>query len=420
MKICGIIAEYNPFHEGHAYHLREARRLSGADAVIVVMSGHFVQRGEPAITDPYERAGAALRNGADAVFMMPPAASTSSAEGFAAYGVKMLDALGCDCISCGVEPVQDHGSAAATGIAGAQNSYSGTDGTMKLRQIAAKLADEDEAIGAKIRAALKRGISYPAALAEAAGITGAGPNTILAIEYLKAMRRLHSSMEFVPVDRAGSGYNDIEALAGAYPSAMALRRIILAGGSFADAGCTGSQDGQKYCLMPDYPIGPDDVMPMVVESIRNHIGELEAFEDCSPAIASRIRNSRLHYNTYEEMVTDIKTKDVTYTRISRVLMHILLNIRRNYGQKSAGDVSDKSAGAMYAQLIGFRDRGVLTEINKRSLQRSADGFRIISKAADGKDILAEAAYAAEIYNQALWNKYHAEGKDFFRQKILIC
>ncbi len=405
MKICGIIAEYNPFHEGHAYHLREARRISGADAVIVVMSGHFVQRGEPAITDPYERAGAALRNGADAVFMMPPAASTASAEGFASYGVKVLDALGCDCISCGIEP--------------AQSSCSGTDSLLSLRQIAEMLADEDEAMGERIRTALKRGVSYPAALAEAAGIPGAGPNTILAIEYLKAMRRLHSSMEFVPVIRAGSGYNDIEASAGAYPSAMALRRIILAGGYFADAGCTGSQDGQKYCLMPDYPIGPDDVMPMVVESIRNHIGELEAFEDCSPAIASRIRNSRLHYNTYEEMVTDIKTKDVTYTRISRVLMHILLNIRQGDSRKTAWAVSEKNPGVIYAQLLGFRDRGVLTEINKRCLQKSTDGFRIISKAADGKDILADAAYAAEIYNQALWNKYHVEGKDFFSQKILI-
>jgi len=391
MKICGVIAEYNPFHEGHAYQLKKAKGLSGADAVIVVMSGHFVQRGEPAITDPYVRAEAALKGGADAVFMMPPKASTASAEGFAAYGIATLDALGCDYISCGIEPSihSDHSS----------------QDIERLKEAAKRLADEDEAMGDMIRSALKGGLSYPAALAGAAGTDRLGPNAILAIEYLKAMRRLGSSMEFVPVERVGSGYHDEEIADDRYPSATALRKKIL---SVTDG------SGQSVT----FPVGPDDVMPMVIESIRNHMDELESFADCSRQIAQRIRNSRLHYNTFEEMVTDIKTRDVTYTRVARALMHILLGIRQDDVPKSGGTEGAISKTVSNAQLIGFSNMAVLTELSQRSAQKMGEGFTIISKAADYKDTLAGSAYAAEIYNQILWNKYHVEGKDFFRQRIL--
>jgi len=412
MKICGIIAEYNPFHEGHAYQLREAKRLSGADALIVVMSGHFVQRGEPAVYDPYTRAESALKAGADVVLMMPPQASTASAEGFASYGVGVLDAIGCDAISCGIEAESGN---ADTGAVLSQAGEPGDDTCMesyvaRLEEIASRLADEDEATGAIIREKLKGGSSYPAALAEAMGFADRpGPNTILALEYLKAMKRVGSDMEFVPVVRVGSGYNDEEIIEGRYPSATALRKKILAGA-----------DG--------YPIGPDDVMPMIIESVRNHADELEDFADCSAQIASRIRNSRLHYKTFEEMVTDLKTRDVTYARIARVLTHILLNIRDGYGicKCSKDAINNRNRDtigacsqdiANYAQLIGFSNSDALTELNKRCAQKS-ERFVIISKAADHKDLTESSAYAAEIYNQALWNKYHIEGKDFFRQKIL--
>lgn len=357
MKICGIIAEYNPFHDGHAYQIREAKKISGADAVVVAMSGHFVQRGEPAIYDPYLRAGCALVAGADAVFMLPPEASTSSAEGFAAYGVKLLDALGCDSISCGVE-----------------------EGF--IPEVLPHYLETPE-VSEKIKAGLKEGLSYPAAWSNALGIEKIGPNSILALQYLKAIRGTDSKMEFYPVERKGSAYDDTEIHEGEYPSASAVRKTLF------ESGSTGI-------------IGPDDVMPMIVEAVRAHESELESYLDCSTEIAQRIRGRRLYYETFEEMVTDLKTKDVTYTRIARVLTHILLGIRKPAGEPMA------------AQLIGFKDNGTLGELKERT------SVKIISKAANYQDRLESSARAAEIYNQAYWNKYHEEKTDFYKQNIVKC
>lgn len=366
MKICGVTAEYNPFHEGHAYHIAEARKTTGADALVVVMSGHFVQRGEPAVFDPYARAEAALKGGADAVFMMPPEASTSSAEGFARYGVELLDRLGCDCISCGIEP----GSP-----------------VKKILETGEMLAEETPEFSERMKSLMKTGITYPDALARTLNTERLRPNTLLAVEYVKAMKRIGSRMEFVPVTRAGSAYDDKQLHTDGFPSATALRSALLKEEKTYTENCTLR------------PLGPDDFLPEIINSIQRSC-DPEQYLDVDEAIAARLKKTEFHYHSFEEMVKDIKTKEYTYTRIARALIHIYLEIRENKKEITE------------AQLIGFKNPGVLSELKNRS------GVEIISKAADHKDDLKSSARAAALYNQVYWKKYGEELPIFYRQKIV--
>ncbi|MBR4164635.1 MAG: nucleotidyltransferase family protein, partial [Lachnospiraceae bacterium] len=208
MRIVGVICEYNPLHTGHRYHLEQAR--TGADAVIAVMSGDFVQRGEPAVCDKYARAEMALRAGADAVIELPPVYSTGSAEVFARGGIQLLNACGCiDELCFGAECGQ----------------------LESLRRAAALSADE--AFGSRLREALRRGQSFAAACAEAAESLDpeaaallSGPNNILAVEYLKALEATGSRIEARAVRRRGASYGEKDLPDKGFASAAAVRKAL--------------------------------------------------------------------------------------------------------------------------------------------------------------------------------------------------
>ena len=232
MKIVGLITEYNPFHAGHLYHMQQARELTGADYCVVLMSGSFVQRGEPAIFDKYRRTKAALLAGADLVLEMPIAFSTASAHEFAAYGVALLSAIGVDAVVFGSECGQIE----------------------FLKQAASALNHESAEFQERLRKGLKAGLTYPQARAKALGETQAGgtrvenvedfhantdvsnshiwssilnsPNNILGIEYLRAAEDLHSPMEFYTISREGSGYHEDALSEAKFPSASAIRGIV--------------------------------------------------------------------------------------------------------------------------------------------------------------------------------------------------
>ena len=184
MKVTGIIAEYNPFHQGHAYHLARARELTGADRLLVVMGGNFMQRGEPAIVDKYARAEMALKNGADLVLELPAAAATGSAEYFAEGAVELLD---------------------ASGVVDALCFGSELGKLAPLEKAAALLLEEPEEYRQRLREELKRGKNFPEAreIALSAFFLSA-PNNILAIEYLKALKRRKSSIEALTIPRLGN------------------------------------------------------------------------------------------------------------------------------------------------------------------------------------------------------------------------
>lgn len=198
MKTIGIIAEYNPFHNGHAYQIAELKRKTNADFVVIAMSGDFVQRGAPAIIDKYCRAEMALLCGADLVIELPVVWAVSSAEDFAMAGVTLFDKMGCiDGICFGAE----------------------SDQLPLLKSIAGVLAEEPDIYRSALSSHLKKGLAFPAARAAALSdyfkSTGMNfisildtPNNILAVEYLKALKRRNSAMTPILIPRAGSGYHD--------------------------------------------------------------------------------------------------------------------------------------------------------------------------------------------------------------------
>ncbi len=209
MRAVGIIAEYNPFHAGHALQLARARAMTGADAVIVAMSGAFTQRGEPALIDKWARARMALTAGADLVVELPCLFALREARGFAEGGVRLLSALGMvDALSFGCEP----------------------EGMALIDEVARCLSDEPEPYLALLRAGLARGLSYPRARAEAAAAylrldpdALNRPNFALALEYAQANARLARPLALLPVERT-SDYHGLEL--GKVCSASAIRAAV--------------------------------------------------------------------------------------------------------------------------------------------------------------------------------------------------
>lgn len=218
-KTVGIIAEYNPFHNGHAYQIREVRKQSGADYIIIVMSGDFVQRGRPALLDKYARARLALLGGADLVLELPCAAASGSAARFAQEAVRILDRLGV-----------------------VQELWFGSEAgeLAPLLEAAAVLAEEPPHFRNALRQSLRQGNSYPLARQKALEACSADgeklaapellclPNNILGIEYCTALKRLRSSVLPRTLKRVGSGYHDRQA-SGSFASASALRLAVKTG-----------------------------------------------------------------------------------------------------------------------------------------------------------------------------------------------
>ena len=211
MKACGIVAEYNPLHTGHVYQMNKARQISQADCIIVVMSGNFVQRGEPAVIDKYARTSAALKAGADIVVELPVYYALSSAENFAKGAVLTLNTMKAASICFGAE----------------------TDNADCLAKISRTIISELPEYKAILNRALAEGLSYPAArqtalleyLPECKDII-TGSNNILAIEYIKAILYNNLNMTYYPVLREGAGYNDDTDTA-EYASAFGIRKMLM-------------------------------------------------------------------------------------------------------------------------------------------------------------------------------------------------
>ena len=387
-------------------------RSSGADHCVAVMSGHFVQRGAPAVFEPSRRVRAALEAGASAVFELPVSASCASAEDFAGYGVSLLAALGCDHISFGIEPVEPALLYAM------------------VQLILTEPAEYRRVLGDCLRA----GDSFPAARTRAAAaVLGMDPdelsaainrpNLILALEYLKANARLGNPLYPYLVERKGAEYHDTDP-EGILPSATALRAQLEA---------QAESDESLRILTAD------DLLPplMAVLQRKIHEGEdLTVYRDVSREIADRLRNlaGEQHFPDWDALVSALKTRQYTYTRISRCLLHILLDDRQTEAEEFRQSGRRPGDPALYGRLLGFRkDRAdVLTVLKERS------SVPIISKAADAEEILCERygeflspeevpacrmfrqdSYAASVYNMIYYEKYREILPDPNRQQIVI-
>lgn len=368
-RILGVIAEYNPFHLGHAHHLRAAREAYQADYVVVVMSTCFTQRGDAALLAPRDRAEMALCCGADAVFALPTVWAVRDAEHFALGGVAVLQALGCNAISFGSESA-DAGPLAA----------------------AARLLEQpDAAFSAHVQRRLGAGIPYPAAIADAAeaACPGAGPllsqpNSTLAVCYLRAMLRLDAPMEVVPIPRSASYHST--ALTEALPSATALRGAILRG-DWRSAGAAMPEAAFRIlrsAAADGHIHRPDALDGALLARLRTmSAAEYAALPDVSEGIEHRLRSAAQSACTRESLLQAAKTRRYPHARLSRLSTHALLGL-------TAAHLAETPLPPPW--LLGFRQeaRPLISLLSSRSrlLTRSADlnpaepWFAAESRAAD--------------------------------------
>ena len=304
MKVTGIIAECNPLHEGHAYLIREARARTGADHVVVAMSGDYVQRGAPSILSCRSRAESLLREGADLVVELPLYVSCSGADYFARGGVALLESLG---------PVTDLVFGSESGDLDA------------LQAAAEKLGEEDEAYRTSLRDGLRNGMTFPEARAAASGSgVPVSPNDLLGTEYLKALRASGSSIRPHAIPRISCR------------SASEIRAQMLRERSETDP---------FLCR--------DDFSDLLLHALLS-ADDLSRYLDVSGDLARRIRSLLPSYSTYSAFCEAVKTRNYTYTRISRALLHIMLGMSSQTMERF-----DASCGLCgWIRPIGFKKSAI--------------------------------------------------------------
>ncbi len=405
MKTVGIITEYNPFHNGHRYQIRKARELTGADFVVTAMSGDFVQRGEPALFDKYTRTAMALEGGADLVLELPVRFATSSAEDFAACGVALLDRLG----------VVDH------------LCFGSELGRLDvLEQTADILVAEPDGFREELRKCLAAGYSFPRAREMALmKVMEAGerrsddnmlssPNNILGIEYLKALKRRDSRIQPLTIRRKGQGYHETalpEESKAQFPSASALRKAC------QDAFVSGTFSHETRV-----PVFPDDLSLLLDARLLElfHQGtDLTTFADVSPELASRIGRTLLDFDSFSGRITQLKTRQLTYTRISRTLIHILLGI-------TAEEVSLSRSRdyAPYIRVLGFRRSAseLLGRIRHSSLlpliTKTADAKKLLPDQRD-MDMLRQDFHASHMYQALVCQKSGRRMRNEYTRSVVM-
>ena len=350
MNVTAIISEYNPLHKGHLYHIETARKETGADFCIAIMSGNFVQRGTPAILDKYARAEAALKSGVDLVLELPAMYATASAEYFALGGVALANKLGCVThLSFGSE-------------------YGQAD---KFMEAANLLINEPEEMKIPLKEALKEGLSYPAARAYAVKVSHPEladiletPNNILGVEYCKALLKLKSKIIPHTLKRQGQDYHSETADEG-FASATGIRKLIGNNNPEQETILKAQLPPATYdCLSPYFghrPLTEDDLsMLLRYKLITENRSHLTEYFGVNKELSNRIYKHLSDFETFSSFSELLKTKNITRTAINRALLHILLDIK-------AADVQEvtKRGCVDYIRVLGFRKEaaGLLKEFS---------------------------------------------------------
>ncbi|MCM3746050.1 nucleotidyltransferase [Paenibacillus pasadenensis] len=409
MRSVGLIVEYNPFHNGHAYHLQKSKEAAGADAAVAVMSGHFLQRGEPALMDKWARARTALEGGCDLVLELPLAYSVQPAEWFAYGAVSVLE---------------------STGVVDAFCFGSESGELDPLRRAARLLANEPDDFRALLAEKLSEGLPYPTAYSCAvaeylsrdkaaaqssenssfaqsddhrneASLTErqlAQPNMTLGLHYLIALERTGGLMEPLTIRREGAGYHDA-AGSGSIASATALRRFLEESGSsellepFVPSSTLRVLDEQLAAGLA--PRRWEDYFQALLHRLLTEpadvlAGTLGFSEGLEHRISAKL--PQLPALSFNNLLNALKTKRYTRTRLQRALLGVLLNLRQN-------DLSREilAAGPGYIRVLGFTGRG--RELLAR-MRKTATVPVLMSAARAPKlplldlDVRGTAAYAA--------------------------
>ncbi|MDR1067968.1 MAG: nucleotidyltransferase family protein [Clostridiales Family XIII bacterium] len=351
-RVLGIIAEYDPFHNGHLYHLETAKRITGAELAVCVMSGEFTQRGNPAWYSKYLRAEAATCNGADLVIALPFVYACNNAEYFARGAVDILDGLGCvDAVAFGSE----------------------SGDITPLLRAADVLAENSEELNARIKDGMARGWSYPKARSSAvAAAIGSGaaqilanPNDILGVEYLRRLKERGSALEPVAVRRFACGDNEVSA--SDFVAGGAVLRSMLAEGAdispyipreTAEVIARYANDGVR-------PVCSDALLPFLLYAVSvRYRGELAEIFSATEGLENRLADAAREASSLADLVRRVKTKRYTETRIRRLIAHTIMGLTKNA-------MAEAEAGGLYARVLAFSDGGaaLLRHIKKSGCAR---------------------------------------------------
>jgi len=351
MKVVGLVTEYNPFHNGHLYHLEASKKETQSDYSIAVMSGHFLQRGEPAIIDKWSRAKAAVESGVDLVIEIPTLYACSSAEYFAYGSVYLLNALGMvDQICFGSE-----------------------DGKLEtIDEITDKLLNPSKEYQDNLKRFLSDGHSFPRARSLALNMNFEfKANNILGIEYVKALKTLKSPMVPATIKRMHADYLD-EDLKGTIASATAIRKHA---SNLEDI--KSFVPTATYNMMKHHHVYKENLSDLLLYKIRTStLEQIREIHDVSEGLEHKIKKIAERVSTYDELLSGIVSKRFTKTRVQRILVKLLLNIKKD-------DFIENHP--RYIRILAFNENGkklikrmkktcvlpIITNINKTQLDDDA-------------------------------------------------
>lgn len=333
MKSCGVIVEYNPFHNGHMYHLKKARQMTQADVVIAVMSGNFLQRGEPAIVSKWLRAEEALNNGADLVIELPFAYAVQSADYFARGGISLLQHLRVDSLCFGTD-INTEVDYEAFGQAHIQNQ------------------DQIDSLYQEIK---NNGQSYPQQMTQIYRqllpdwtLDFTSPNHILGMGYAKENAKYNKPMKLFPIKRVGNSYHDQKVTHHKYASATSIRKEI----------SVGNIDGLKE-LLPEnmlITLAKNELVDwekawpfLKYQLLISSVNELRDIYQMVEGLEYRFKEAATKANTFYEFVESVKSKRYTWTRIQRLSLYVLLQIKAKNIEAAWNN--------QYIRVLGFNELG---------------------------------------------------------------
>lgn len=409
-NVLGIIAEYNPFHNGHLYQLNSSKSITNSDYSIAVISGNFTQRGDVAIVDKWTRAQTAIENGIDLVIELPTVYAISSAENFASGAVKILDSLGIvNFLSFGSE----------------------CNDISILSQVTDVLVDEPPEYKTLLSHELDKGVSFPKARERAlmmylndvrrfASVLSS-PNNILGIEYLKALKRQKSPMQPITIQRKDSKYNDDTIPTDSqFASATALRKL-----------CATHHSDILQRFMPEasYKILNDamengnivknisDFDKLIIYTLRRmSTDEIANLPDVSEGLEFAIKSAVNQCNTVSELLSIINTKRYTQTRLQRILLYAILGITKK-------DMQLSKTTKPYVRILGFNDKGreLISEISKKNKKltmiSSVKKFMDSNPNKNLKQLLEKDIWATNVYT--LGYEYDSIGNLDYTHKLII-
>lgn len=342
MNITGIITEYNPFHNGHLYHLKEARKNTNADAIICIMSGNFVQRGGPAIIDKWKRAEMALNNGVDLILELPTYYAVSSAEFFAKGSVSILHHLGV-----------------------VSNLFFGSEcGDIdKLTKLSKTLVSEDSRLKSLIKEHLSKGDTFAKAREkslieylkdEDINKIITSSNNILGIEYIKSILRLDSNINPSTLKREGSNYND-KNISSSFSSATSIRELLKNKSPLENLKNLIPEESFKIfnkLQNEDYPfVFDEDMFKFVKYKIQTNCINFNNLYEITEGLENKLIKEISSSNSYEDFILKVKSKRYTYSKISRILTHIYIGLDSN----NFLNIDDPAN--LYARVLGFNKTG---------------------------------------------------------------